>query len=71
MGNNENTKLEGIHKNNFIGTYIIGPILILNPLFARKIMKMIGIDEPKLALEKEIMAAYEQRLKEFKQKFKE
>lgn len=71
MGNNENTKLEGIHKNNFIGTYVIGPILILNPLFAKKIMKMMGVDEPKLALEKEIMAAYEQRLKEFKQRFKE
>ena len=31
IGLNPDSKLEGIQKNNFIGTYIIGPILILNP----------------------------------------
>ena len=71
MGINENTKLEGIKKNNFIGTYVIGPILILNPLFTKKLLKMMGVEEPKLALEKETMAAYEEKLKQFHQKFKE
>lgn len=71
MGTNENKKLEGIKKNNFIGTYVIGPILILNPLFTKKLLKMMGVEEPKLALEKEVMTAYEARLKEFYQKFKE
>lgn len=70
LGNNENTNLEGIKKNNFIGTYVIGPILILNPLFTKKIMKMMGIENKPLALEKETMEAYEYRLKEFHQKFK-
>lgn len=70
MGIGENSKLEGIRKNNFIGTYVIGPILILNPLFMQKLQKMMGIEEPKLALEKEVMTAYEARLKEFKEKFK-
>ena len=71
MGIGENSKLEGIKKNNFIGTYVIGPILILNPLFTQKLLKMMGVEEPKLALEKEVMTAYESRLKEFKEKFVE
>ena len=32
---------------------------------------MMGVEEPKLALEKEVMTAYEARLKEFKEKFVE
>lgn len=66
IGINPDTKLEGIKKNNFIGTYLIGPILILNPLLTKKILQMMGIEEPKIALEKETMQAYEERLKELK-----
>ena len=69
MGINEGTNLEGIKKNNFIGTYVIGPILILNPLFTLKIMKMMGVENPKLAIENETMTAYNARLKEFHEKF--
>ena len=65
IGLNKESKLEGIKKNNFIGTYIIGPILILNPLFTKKIIEMMG-EEPNIALEKDTMAAYEARLKELK-----
>lgn len=65
IGINKKTKLEGIKKNNFIGTYVIGPILILNPLFTKKLMKMMG-EEKEVALEDDVMAAYEARLKELK-----
>ena len=65
IGINKKSKLEGIKKNNFIGTYIIGPILILNPLFTKKLMKMLG-EENKVALEDDVMSAYEARLKELK-----
>lgn len=65
IGLNKESKLEGIKKKNFIGTYIIGPILILNPLFTKKIIEMTG-EEPNIALEKDTMAAYEARLKELK-----
>lgn len=65
IGINKESKLEGIKKNNFMGTYIIGPLLILNPLLTKKIMKMLGADE-KIALEEDTMAAYEERLKELK-----
>lgn len=66
IGLNKESKLEGIKKNNFIGTYLIGPILIQNPLFTKKILKEIGYKDIKLALEDDVMAAYEARLKELK-----
>ena len=65
IGINKESKLEGIKRNNFIGTYLIGPILILNPLFTKKIIEMIGV-EPNMALEEDMMAAYEARLKELR-----
>ena len=65
IGINKESKLEGIKKNNFIGTYVIGPILIQNPLLTKKILKMMG-QEKEVALEDDVMAAYEERLKELK-----
>lgn len=66
IGLNKDSKYEGICKNNFIATYLIGPILILNPLLTKKIIKKMGIEKEEIAFEKDIMAAYEQRLKELK-----
>jgi len=66
IGINKQSKLEGIRKNNFIGTYLIGPILITNPLFTKYIINLLGIENSELKFEKEIMEAYEDRLKEFK-----
>lgn len=65
IGLNKESKLEGIQKNNFIGTYILGPLLILNPLFTKKLINKMGADAH-IALEEETMAAYEARLKELK-----
>ena len=65
IGINKESNLEGIKKNNFIGTYIIGPILILNPLFTKKILKMMGLED-NIYLEKDTIEAYNQRLKELK-----
>lgn len=65
IGLNKESKLEGIKKNNFIGTYIIGPILIQNPLFTKKIMNMMGV-EKEVALEEDVMNAYNARLMELK-----
>ena len=66
IGLNKESKLEGIKKNNFIGTYLIGPILIQNPLFTKKILEKIGVNEPKLAFEEDVISAYEARLKELR-----
>ena len=65
IGINKESKLEGIKKNNFIGTYLIGPLLILNPLFTKKILEMLGV-ENEVALKEDTMAAYEERIKEFR-----
>lgn len=66
IGINPESKLEGIKKNNFFGTYLTGPILILNPLFTKKVLSTMGVEEPKVAFEEDTLAAYEERLKEFK-----
>lgn len=66
VGLNPDTKLEGIKENNFIGTYLIGPILILNPLFTEKLLKMMGVENTTVALNEDVMNAYEERLKELK-----
>ena len=65
IGINKQSKLEGIKRNNFIGTYLLGPILILNPLFTKKLIQMMG-QTPKIALDDAVMNAYEERLKELK-----
>lgn len=66
IGINKDTKLEGIHQNNFFATYVIGPILILNPYFTLKLLKLMGVNEPKLAFENEVVEAYKVRLNKFK-----
>ena len=65
IGINKESKLEGIKKNNFIGTYLIGPLLILNPLFTKKILEMLGLNN-EVALKEDTMAAYEARIKELR-----
>jgi len=49
----------GIRKNNLIATYLIGPLLIMNPLLTKKLFRI-----DKLAFEQTIMDAYNQRLQE-------
>ena len=56
---------EGIRKNNFMGTYVIGPLLILNPPFTKRLLRDMGAGDVTLAFEKEAMEAYEARVKEY------
>ena len=65
IGLNKESKLEGIQEHNFIGTNLIGPILILNPKLTKKIIENLGIENPKIAFEEDLENAYEQRLLEF------
>lgn len=55
---------EGIHEHNFFGTYLLGPILVINPLFTKKILTLLGV-KPILAFEEAAIAAYRTRLKEY------
>ncbi len=63
-GINEKSMLEGIRMNNFFGTYILGPILVMNPIFTKYILKLLNQEES-LAFEEENMNAYKIRLEEF------
>ena len=65
IGINKDSALEGIRINNFIGTYVLGPILVLNPEFTKYLLKLLEIENPKLAFEEEAMNCYNIRLKEF------
>lgn len=67
-GINKESELEGIRKNNCLGTYLIGPLLVLNPLFTKYIMKLLGEENPKLQFEEETMECYNKRLEEFEKK---
>ena len=64
-GINEASKFEGIRINNFMGTYVLGPILVLNPYFTKYLLKLIGIKDINLAYEEEAESCYKIRLKEF------
>lgn len=64
-GINKATKLEGMRRNNLICTQIIGPILPLNPLFCEYFLSLAGVTA-QAAYREAAMAAYQQRVKEFK-----
>lgn len=59
------TNNEGLRRRNFFATYSVGPFLIMNPLFVEYLLRLLGINEPKLAFHDEIMEAYRKRLAEF------
>lgn len=64
-GRNPGVRPEGIRKNNFMATYVLGPLLILNPPFTKYILGLLGASERPLAFEEAAMDSYELRLKEF------
>lgn len=65
-GLNPDCKYEGLKRNNLIATYIIGPFLIINPLFTKRWLSEITGKEVVLPFEKDAFTAYELRLGEFK-----
>ncbi len=64
-GRNPDVKPEGIRKNNFMATYVLGPLLIMNPLFTKHIMGLLGAGDRPLAFEEAAMDSYNLRLKEY------
>jgi len=64
-GINMGAKTEGVRRNNFFGTNLLGPILVINPDFTQYLLKLMG-SENKIAFEETARAAFEARLREFK-----
>lgn len=56
---------EGIRRNNFMATYVLGPVLILNPPFAKYILSLLGEGDKTLAFEAAAMDSYTLRVNEF------
>jgi lipid II isoglutaminyl synthase (glutamine-hydrolysing) len=66
IGRNTTTAVEGVRVGNFIGTSLLGPLLIANPYFTRSLLARLDPDsEPTLAHEPFALAAYEARLSDF------
>lgn len=65
-GNNPEDKWEGIHYKNFFATYVLGPLLPLNPCFTKRLLALAGYNG-ELAFEKQATEAYELRLSKLKQ----
>lgn len=67
IGRNVATAIEGVRVGNFIGTSLLGPILVGNPHLTRALLQLIDPDsEPTLAHEKLALAAYDARLADFR-----
>ena len=64
FGINKESKLEGFRRGNCITTWIIGPLLPLNPYLMRWFLDTMGEKETPLAFEQEAVAAYEKHLRE-------
>lgn len=67
-GLNKGCSWEGFKRNNLIATYIIGPFLVLNPVFTKQWLGEIAKREVTLPFEDVAMECYKARLAEFKDK---
>ena len=56
---------EGYRIRNFIGTYLLGPLLVLNPLLTQRLLNSLGSSEQPACFT-EALQAYEARLREFR-----
>ncbi len=65
-GRNPGAVPEGIRKNNFLATYLLGPLLILNPPFTKHLLGLLGEGDRPLLFEEAAMDSYRLRLEEFK-----
>ena len=58
-------KLEGIRFGRIIATYLLGPLLVANPDFAKWLLGQLGVSEPRLPFEADLYKAYEVKTQVF------
>ncbi len=58
-------RFEGIRVKNLMATYLIGPLLILNPPFTKRLLKLLGQGDAELSFEEAAMDAYNDRVRDF------
>ncbi len=54
---------DGLRVNNFMLSSLIGPLLVMNPLFLKKLLKKLDLPDT-IAFEEEAMESYEYRLQQ-------
>lgn len=59
------SNLEGIRTGNLLGTYMLGPILVANPDFAKWLFTRLGAAVTTLPYEEALYKAYDTKRKEF------
>lgn len=67
-GTISDSQIEGIHKNRFFATELLGPFLVLNPLFSKWLFSLVGFDD-QLPFEEALIRAYRVRKKDFRDSF--
>ena len=65
IGLDPDCAFEGYRLGNFIGTYLLGPLLVLNPLFTQRLLISLGSNVLPVCFT-EALQAYEARLTEFR-----
>ena len=65
IGLDQDCAYEGYRVGNFVGTYLLGPLLVLNPLLTQRLLISLGSEELP-AFFTEALQAYEARLTEFR-----
>ncbi len=65
-GLNPETKAEGIRVNKLMATYLLGPVVALNPPFAKYVLGVLGVENPSLAFAEAAEDAFRFRIEELK-----
>ena len=65
IGINKESDKEGIMVNNAIATAQLGPLLVNNPAFTKRLLKLMGAENTALAFEDDVKKAFEIRKAEF------
>jgi len=65
VGLNKGCPYEGLRMNNLFATYLQGPVVPLNPCFAKSLLAAMGAPEAQLAFAEEVREAYRARVADF------
>ena len=66
VGRRPGSLVEGFRRGGLMATYLIGPLLPLNPPFTRYLLEQMGARDVHLAFEDTAMKAYRARVEEFR-----
>lgn len=68
VGLNPKQDFEGLRQQNLFATYLLGPVLLMNPCFARSVLDAMGAEHSPLALKPVVQSAWESRIRDFHEK---